>query len=169
MRMMMASLLLFLTAGTSAFAGDPFPIGENPGTEPAVAALSDSVAVVVFESGDKVVFSIPGVVSESPLAPPGTDPETSPDVAVLPDSGFVAVWLSGIGENVRPLARIFNRDGVPSTGSIDVGGHGHAVDISVCGRPSGGFVVTWAELWPPTLEDVFIAKTGRTLEEDTRT
>ncbi|MEN8008525.1 MAG: hypothetical protein ABFS42_16065 [Candidatus Krumholzibacteriota bacterium] len=152
----MAIFFLSVTVGTSAVAGDPFPVGVNSGTEPAAAALSDSAVVVVFESGDKVVFSIPGVVPESPLALPGPDSESSPDVAALRESGFVAVWMARSGDRVRPLARIFNRDGVPSTGILEVGGQGHAVDVTVNGGPAGGFLVTWAELSLPSLKDVFV-------------
>ncbi len=156
MRLTLTILFLSLTGGTFAVAGDPFTVGVNPGTEPAVAALSDSAVVVVFESGDKVVFSIPGVVPESPLAPPGPDQESSPDVVALPESGFVAVWMARNGDEVRPLARIFSRDGVPSTEILEIGGQGHVVDITVNVGPAGGFVVTWAELSLPSLEDVFV-------------
>jgi hypothetical protein len=146
-------------------AGDPFLIGDNPGAEPAVAALMDSVVVVVYESDSKVVFSIPGLVSESPVAPLGTGVQASPDVAALPDSGFVAVWLAGPEGGLDPLARIFDRNGSPVSEVIDCGGQGHGVDLAVAAYPGGGFtvpgfVVSWAELWPPSIEDVFVRLHG---------
>ncbi|MEN8006592.1 MAG: hypothetical protein ABFS42_06220 [Candidatus Krumholzibacteriota bacterium] len=153
---MRSVLTFFLFLPISAAAGVPFPISENPGTEPAVAALSDSSAVVVYGVGDKVFFNIPFTGPESPLAPSGPDTETAPDVATLAGSGFVAVWLADDGVHSRPLARIFGRDGVPVTGLLEIGGSGNVSDISVAAGPAQGFVVTWSKFWPPGQENVFV-------------
>lgn len=149
-------LLLIPILGSSAFAGEPFIVGASPGTEPAVAALGDSLVVIVYEAGDSIVFCIPGFVPESPVAPAGAGVQVSPDVAALPAGGFVAVWLAGPEGALDPVARIFDQWGNPVSDVIDCGGHGHGVDVSVSAFSDGGFAVSWAELWPPVLEDVFV-------------
>lgn len=154
MRSALISIITLLFP-VAAIAGDPFPISDGPGSEPAVATLSDSSAVVVFEAGDTVVFNIPGVVFDTPLAPPGSDTESAPEVAVLRDSGFVVVWLADDGVRSRSVARIFDQTGASTSGILEVGGTGDAADVAVAGDPDGGFVVTWAEFGSMSRELVF--------------
>lgn len=148
-------LMIILFLPVFAGAATPFVISENPGSGPAVAAWADSQVVVVFGVGDQVVFTIPGVVSESPLAPPGADTGSSTDVVARENSGFVAVWLASDGVRSRPVARIFDQDGMPETGLLEIGGSGDAADIAVTSAPGGGFVVTWSGFGPPGSEHVF--------------
>lgn len=82
------------------------------------------------------------------------DPSTDPyDVttARLVDGGFVMVWIDTVNSNVGDLvAQVFNGDGTPRGGRIDVpdGGKSYALSNStfaVSALSNGNFVIAWEE------------------------
>lgn len=66
-------------------------------------------------------------------------------VAARPDGGFVVVWASQLSGSEAIYARLFDADGMPTSGELPVGVHGDAhwgrPDVSVDGQ--GNFVVVW--------------------------
>lgn len=91
-----------------------------------------------------------GVLASNTADIPGTTAGGRPEIAALAGGGFVVVWQT-VAEAAGGLpgglvAQRFDAAGAASGGPITVAEPGTALaDPVVAGRPSGGFVIAWAD------------------------
>lgn len=153
MRILVA--MVFVLWAGPLLAEESFPVSSGQGSDPDVAALTDSTAVFVYAGEGKVLFRMYPGGTETALALPGGTEEWAPAVDAFPDGSFVAAWMSDDGATKRALARFFDAAGNPTADPFPAGQDETVTDVDVAAMSTGNCVVTWASFGPPGLENVW--------------